>query len=418
MQDKKPHPLTGRRLYIPRMSTGGARAMAAAFQSAGVDAHVSPESDDETLALAARFTTGEECLPQRVTLGNFLKVINEEGFNPEKNAFFMPTSSGPCRFGQYAPFFKSVLKELNLEDVVVFDPTSSDGYGGIAANSLHFLRSAWRSVLAGDILRKLLLMFRPYESIPGRTDDLHVHALDRVCAILSDGSLSSRDQQHRLVDTFEEIRDDFLHVPLKEPLGSRPVVGIVGEIYLRFNTFSNQNMLRRVEAQGAETWIAPVAEWVWYTNSEEKRRFREAGKRISLSILKARLRHWVEHMEEKKLFAPFDGLFSARREAEIETLLHNSRPYLPANMALGEMTLNAGNSISFYHAGCSGVADICPFTCMNGIVTEVIYPHISRDHGDIPIRVFYFDGVPFDLDGDLEIFMDQVKAYHKKKFRL
>ena len=79
------------------------------------------------------------------------------------------------------------------------------------------------------------------------------------------------------------------------------------------------------------------------------------------------------------------------------------------------MTLNSGNSIAFSHAGCSGVVDISPFTCMNGIVTEVIYPHISRDHADIPIRIFYFDGVPFDLDGDLEIFMEQVKSYHVQR---
>ena len=135
-------------------------------------------------------------------------------------------------------------------------------------------------------------------------------------------------------------------------------------------------------------------------------------------MLKARIRHWVQHLEEKKIYAPFNDLFSNRREPEIETLLKNSKPYLPAHMAMGEMTLNAGNSIAFYHAGCSGVADISPFTCMNGIVTEVIYPHISRDHEDIPIRIFYFDGVPFDLDGDLEIFMDQVKAYHKKNYQI
>jgi len=67
---------------------------------------------------------------------------------------------------------------------------------------------------------------------------------------------------------------------------------------------------------------------------------------------------------------------------------------------------------------CDGVVDISPFTCMNGIVTEVIYPYVSRDHNDIPIRIFYFDGVPFDLEGDLEIFMEQVKSYRKRKKHL
>ena len=46
---------------------------------------------------------------------------------------------------------------------------------------------------------------------------------------------------------------------------------------------------------------------------------------------------------------------------------------------------------------------ICPFTCMNGIVTEAVYPKLSQDYDNFAIRVFYFDGVPFDLDGDLEM---------------
>ena len=44
--------------------------------------------------------------------------------------------------------------------------------------------------------------------------------------------------------------------------------------------------------------------------------------------------------------------------------------------------------------GADGVIDISPFTCMNGIVCEAIYPKLSRDLGGIPIRNFYFDGIP------------------------
>jgi len=43
-----------------------------------------------------------------------------------------------------------------------------------------------------------------------------------------------------------------------------------------------------------------------------------------------------------------------------------------------------------YSQGVDGIVDISPFTCMNGIVTEAIYPVVSRDHDGIPIRVFYF----------------------------
>ena len=411
------HPLEGRCLYIPRMSTGGAEAVAAAYRSLGVDARVSPRSDEETLTLAARFTTGEECLPQRVTLGNFLKVILRDDFVPSRNAFFLPTSSGPCRFGQYAPLLRKILRELNYEEAVVFSPTSSDGYEGIAANVRHFMRTGWRAIVASDILRKLLLMIRPYEGEEGATDCVHTQALEDVCTVLEDGSLDSRTQIKRLVGSLETARDRFKHIHLNAPMGHRPLIGVVGEIYLRFNSFSNQHIVRRIEALGGEVWIADIAEWVWYTNYEEKRRLKDRGKRFSLASAGVMLRHWFQHQDERTLLAPFQEIFRNREEARVETLLEYSQPYLPAHMALGEMTLNTGKSIAFYHAGCDGVVDISPFTCMNGIVTEVIYPHVSRDHDDMPMRIFYFDGVPFDLDGDLEIFMEQVKAYRKRRMK-
>jgi len=190
----------------------------------------------------------------------------------------------------------------------------------------------------------------------------------------------------------------------------------VGEIFLRFNEFSNQNILRKIEAAGGETWIAGVAEWIYYTNADQKRKLRDLNQSWSLSMIGAYIRGWWQHWEEKRILSPLDELFATRPESRVEELLSLSRPYLPADKALGEMTLNTGNAIAFYHAGCDGVVDISPFTCMNGIVTEAIYPNVSHDLNGFPVRIFYFDGVPFDLDRDLEIFMELVHAYRRKRF--
>ncbi len=122
--------LRGRTLYIPQMSFEAARTMAAAFQSAGIDARPSPVGDARTYELARKHTSGDECLPELVTLGNFLKVAEAPDFAPEKTALLMPTSNGPCRFGQYQFLMTSVLERLGLGEVYLFSPSSSDGYEG------------------------------------------------------------------------------------------------------------------------------------------------------------------------------------------------------------------------------------------------------------------------------------------------
>ncbi len=414
-KDSATHPLFGRTLYIPRMSTGAARCMAAAFCSVGVDARVSPPSDDETMRLAARFTTGEECLPQRVVLGNFLKIALNDGFDPKKNAFLLPTSSGPCRFGQYATFIRKVLDEIGCQKALVFSPTSSDGYAGFSGGATQFLRTAWIAIVASDALRKLLLMHRPYASNPDDADSIHKAALDHVCSILAQGVCPVRRKSRAVAGALEQARDLYNTLSLKEEPGSRPLIGVVGEIYLRFNSFSNQDILRRIEAAGGETWIASIAEWVWYTNAEEIRKLKEAGRQWSADMLKTLLRHKVQHHDENMILAPLSETFRHRFDASVSEVLRLSQSYLPQRMALGEMTLNAGNALAFERRGCDGIVDISPFTCMNAIVTEAVYPVISADAGRFPIRIFYFDGVPFDLDCDLEIFIEQVKSHQKRR---
>jgi predicted nucleotide-binding protein (sugar kinase/HSP70/actin superfamily) len=405
-------------MFVPRMSTVGAEALSAAFRSIGIDAVVAPRADDQSRALAGRFVTGEECLPQRITLADFFKAMSEEGYDPGRSAFFMPTSAGPCRFGQYANFMRKVLREVGQPEALVFSPTSTDQYESIAVRVTRFKLTAWRAVVASDALRKLTYLFRPYESEPGSVDKAEAVLLAGLCDILSNGELTLGKQLCLLAGLFEKARDVMLKISLKEERGTRPLIGMVGEIFMRFNSESNQGIVRRIEALGGEVWMADVAEWVWYTNAERERRLRESGRSFGPGMAGAKIRGWVQRRDEKAILAPLHSVFKGRDETPVETLLEYSRPYLPREKAMGEMTLNAGKAMAFYRSGCDGVVDASPFTCMNGIVTEAVYPRLSRDCEGMPIRIFYFDGVPVDLDSGLEIFLEVVRGYMGRKGKL
>ena len=61
------------------------------------------------------------------------------------------------------------------------------------------------------------------------------------------------------------------------------------------------------------------------------------------------------------------------------------------------------------------MVDICPFSCMNGIICESIYPKVSRDLDGMPIRNFYFDGTQTNLDDSIGIFMELAAHYSQGK---
>ncbi|MDZ7377931.1 MAG: hypothetical protein ONB06_01170 [candidate division KSB1 bacterium] len=385
--------------------------MAAAFLSMGFAAEPTPEGDAHTYELARRFTTGDECLPELVTLGDILKIAERPDFVPEKTALMMPTSNGPCRFGQYRHLIAKVLQELGWGEVYLFSPTSADGYASIGRHARRLVRTAWWAVVVSDALRKLLLMTRPYEREPGSTERAFRQALDSVCSALSQQGLPLAGHRRLVVGSVEEARDLLRAVP-KDMSQPRPLVGIVGEIFCRLNDFSNNQVIRRIEQFGGEVWISDVAEWAWYTNEEERVRLRREGRRWSLAMMGNRLRQAIMRADEHALLAPLAYEYHLRQEPpHTRAILARSRPYLPAEAALGEMVLNVGKAIWYYEHGAAAVVDVSPFSCMNGIVSEAVYPRVSRDLGGFPIRVLYFDGIQDNLDRDLDIFMEAARSF-------
>jgi len=89
----------------------------------------------------------------------------------------------------------------------------------------------------------------------------------------------------------------------------------------------------------------------------------------------------------------FGDDFRGYEEADdIREVLDLARPYLVPEGTLGEMLLSVAKTVYLHRKGADGVLDINPFSCMNGIVSEAIYPRLSRDCDGLPVRVFYFDG--------------------------
>lgn len=389
--------------------------MAAAFRAIGVEAEPTPDSDSETLELGGLHSSGEECLPHKITLGDFLRITRQPGFDARRTAFFMPRAPGPCRFGQYSTYLRQVLDAEGHDDVLIFSPSSNDNYGDLGDHASNLMRYAWMGIVVGDLALRYLLKTRPYETTAGDADAAFEQSIADFAAVTGLPNQTPDQKVAALVDAVARTRDRFRAVPARYEKG-RPLIGLIGEIYCRLNTFSNEDTARRVERLGGEGWISDLSEWVWYTNwSREYDWSRDHGW-LNLPFLKLKLKGYVQRGYEHKLLAPVTADFVGYEEPhDIREVIRESEPYLPATGALGEMTLSVGKAIYLYRKGADGIIDISPFTCMNGIVSEAVYPAVSADHDDLPIRSLYFDKISTHIDRDLEIFLDLARAYQKRK---
>ena len=393
-----------RKIFLPPM-TDHALALVAAFEACGAEAESLPESDEETLEMGRRLTSGKECYPLILTTGDLAKMVRRPDFIPEKSAFFMPSGDGPCRFGQYHRYHRLILDELGYQEVPVFAPDQSAAmYEEIGMVGEDFDRVAWRGIVAIDLLEKKLLETRAYERQQGSADDVYRHFLHKVHETLRD-----RGDLDRVL---QEARDTFNDVSLNGR-GDKPIVGVVGEIYVRSNRFSNENTVRHIEALGAEAWLPPISEWLLYVNFTSKRQARTFRRyRHLLQIL---IKEWVQKKDEHHLMHLFEGSIRNLHEPAISETLALAQGYLHDSFE-GEAILSIGKSRDFVQKGVSGLVNIMPFTCMPGTVVNSLFNRFREEHDNIPFLALAYDGQEQTHTlTRLEAFMYQVRQFQKRR---
>ena len=391
--------IKGRKFYIPYMSDQ-ALAVAAAFNRSGIEAEVLPESTHHSVDLGMKHVSGKECYPCIVTTGDMVRKVLEPDFDPQRTAFFMPSGSGPCRFGQYNVFHTKVLENLGLGDVPVFAPNQDvEFYRELGEVSKTFVLDTWRGVVAVGLLQKCLHETRPYELAPGSADALYKSSLDRVFASL-------RGMDGKMEDALARVRSDFEALPVDRSR-PRPLIGVVGEIFVRSNRFSNEDLVKKIEAHGGEVWLSSVEEWLYYINTIGRRRslIKHDWSAILDYLVKKKAKDMVEHGYARH----FEGFLSSLHEPSIKEIFRKAAPYVDDSFE-GEAVLSVGKAVDLAERGASGIVNAMPFGCMPGTIVMALLKAVSRDHGVPCISVPYDGTESMTTRLQLEAFMDQAHA--------
>jgi predicted CoA-substrate-specific enzyme activase len=403
-KSRRSAPLTARSkrtVYIPRMSDH-ALAIAAAFEYCGTDAEMLPEPSKEAVDLGKKFVSGKECYPCAVTTGDMVKKAMEPGFDPSRSAFFMPSGSGPCRFGQYNIFHKLVIEELGMEDVPIFAPNQDENfYEHLGIMGKDLVMRCWEGIVAIELLNKCLHETRPYEKERGSSDALYNDYLAKAYK-----SVKGADGDIRVL--LRKARSDFEHLPRYTE--KKPLIGIVGEIFVRSNRFSNEDLIRKVESLGCEAYLAPVEEWLYYINYTGL--LRVLIKKEWSGIINLLLKRFFQKRIEHRFGGEFEGFLRNLHEPDTRKLLKRARPYIHPSFE-GEAVLSIGKSIELIEKGAAGIINAMPFGCMPGTIVSGLMRGINRDF-DIPCLSIPYDGTEsLTTEIQLEAFIDQAREYKK-----
>ena len=360
----------------------------------------------EDLDLARKYTSARECFPMICTTGSFLKKLMEPGVDPAKVSFFMPDHNGPCRFGQYNRFQRVLFDRLGYNKTEIIAPSNDDSYESISGgHGSEFRLNCWKGFVAFDILRKLKQERKPYDLVPGTTEKVYQQALNDLCNSLENGAKD-------LTDVLAKIAYSFTQIPLSN--GKRkPVIAVVGEIFMRDNDFCSAHIVRRLEKFGAETWIAPFAEWLSYSTIRYTRDSKWKGD--FKGVVKSKLQEYFQERTASKIAKQFHGIFDEDKEVAVKDMLNACGPYVHRHYD-GDPALNLGTSAILVDKGISGIANILPFTCMPGTLVASVSDQLRKDKGNIPYVSIAYDGQEdASIELRLQAFMHQAKEYAEEK---
>jgi len=376
-----------RTIWIPQLHSIAAPLVAAALRGEGFDARSLPPEDQESLSIGRQVTRGGECMPMTVTIGRLLQTLREKGGDGSTDAFFMPSGCGPCRFGQYNLLERVILEDQGFGKLAIMAPNNDNAYQGLEEG---LRRKIWTGALLGDLIFKVGCRYRPYADDPAAIDDLVSDA-----ARLMEEAFENRDA---LKPALRRALSPFRALP--KPPSGKPLVGVVGEIFVRCNEFTNQNVVAAIEMHGGEAWLAPFHEWVLYACWEHERRAREgwdiAGR--AKSYIKNRYLFETEHA----WYEEAGDLLADRKEPSIQESAEAAFPYAAFNFG-GEVLMTIGRTVEFFKQGADLVVNCSPFGCMPGQVISGILNEVQKDAGRPVVNLFY-DGTG-DLNRMIGVFL-------------
>ncbi|MDA3898818.1 MAG: acyl-CoA dehydratase activase [Desulfobacteraceae bacterium] len=410
-------------ILFPSLGLFATKALGAVFQSKGYNTFVHPPSDDAILKLGRANTSCKECLPLLLTTGSLLNYIQNHKKDGEIVVYFMPTGSGPCRFGQYYVFMEDLIKRLNIPDVALLSLSSENSYAGLGND---FQIKAWWAVIVSDVMEDIRSMILANAKDVNEAMDLLEKEWGRILKSLETENFAGLENQ------LQKSSWNLGEIPMKRPPEEMPMISLSGEMFVRRDGLSRRYLTEVLAKRGFATVCAPIAEWIIYSDYLVDKNLVY----MSMTLLEKlgfmiKKRVMAKHEKRLKALLRKSGLTHAE-VVDMDTIIETARPYVSPNLT-GEVVLTVGSAITEVAIQACGVIAIGPFGCMPNRMSEAILNEtmnrtdklatapkdmrlksILKDVEDLPFLAIESDGSPFPqvIHAKLEAFCLRAERLH------
>ena len=390
----------------------------------GWDVEVLPPSDAESAEYGLKYANNEVCYPATLIVGDFVKALRSGKYDPEKVSVVMSQTGGQCRATNYAALIRRALDANGFKRVPLITLGVSTNAEEEDANQSDALNVPWFRLapiittmfLYGDTISKFYhgavcrLRKDAYHVGPqGATNDAEL-LRDKYLALAAEPILHNSPKG--LMDLIAKAAEDAEEFDSIVEDKEVPAVGIVGEIFLKFNPFAHQFLARKIIAKGCEV-VPPLLSPFFLQEFVNVIASKHLGLKCSNvpDFLVKSIYSLIWRREKKinrlasrfRYYRPFTNIFDDAKEV-------NGVVSLAAQF--GEGWLLPSDIISLVRQGVNNVASLQPFGCIaNHIVSKGIEKKLKKMYPQLNLVSLDFDsGVSaVNVTNRLLLFIDSIK---------
>lgn len=345
-------------ILMPNMLPLHFRMVEKILQSYGYKTAILNSRGPEIAELGLKYVHNDTCYPAILVIGQFMEALQSGRYDPHKVALMLFQTGGGCRASNYISLLRKALINAGMEyiPVIPFGVAGIEKHDGFEL-SVPMLHRMIYAVLYGDLMMLLVNQIRPYENNKGDASRLAEQWTDRLVREMETG----RIDYSKIKRNYRAMIADFKKIPTtpRTPV----LVGVVGEIYVKYSPLGNNYLEDFLVSEGAETVVPGLLDFFMYcvyngVADTELYGIKKVGgmvNRFALRFLLKKQRDLIDIIKEDGTFrpmTPFDHTVS---------LIDG---FIGRGTKMGEGWLLSAEMLELADSGVPNIVCTQPFGCL------------------------------------------------------
>ena len=356
------------------------------FRASGYNLELLPSTDRGAVEAGLRYVNNDICYPSILVTGQIMEAIESGRYDLSKTAVVITQTGGGCRATNYIALIRKALRDSGHADIPVISLSAvklDEENPGFKLTPT-MLKAAVYSVLFGDVMMQMLYRCRPYEATPGAANQLFEQFMDRA------RKLAPAFNRRNFTKLSREAIRAFDTMPLVGE-GTKPRVGVVGEILVKFHPTANNHVVDVIEAEGCEAVVPGLLDFFLYSMSNATVQKNElgssavtrAGMDAAIGMVDWMRKPVEEMLEQSERFERPEPISAmAQKATQVLSLCNN----------MGEGWLLTAGMLDLIDHGAPNIICTQPFACLpNHVVGKAVIKELRRQHPESNIVAVDYD---------------------------